>query len=169
MRSTGTGSRKSSPRSRDGLRETNLRLEKMALLDPLTELYNRRGLQQALKRETQILSREGGPLMVLIFSTSMTLKRSTIPWAIRSGISCSKRPRKKIQDSVRASDHVARIGGDEFILLLPKNPSQRRASSRGTASVRDIEHHDHRFGKETLRITASFGLTSRSKSCNFRR
>ena len=44
------------------LRETNLRLEKMALLDPLTELYNRRGLQQALKREAQLLSREGPQL-----------------------------------------------------------------------------------------------------------
>ena len=98
------------------LRETNLRLEKMALLDPLTELYNRR-LQQALRRETQIRSREGGPLMVLLFDID-DFKKINDSLGHPVGDILLKETAKKIQDSVRASDHVARIGGDEFILLL---------------------------------------------------
>ncbi|MEI7750757.1 MAG: diguanylate cyclase [Candidatus Omnitrophota bacterium] len=139
------------------LRETNLRLEKMALLDPLTELYNRRGLQQALKRETQILSREGGPLMVLLFDID-DFKKINDSLGHPVGDILLKETAKKIQDSVRASDHVARIGGDEFILLLPRTPLQeglrlaerlRFAVSSTTITVSE---------KETLRITASFGL-----------
>lgn len=139
------------------LRETNLRLEKMALLDPLTELYNRRGLQQALRRETQILSREGGRLMVLIFDID-DFKKINDSLGHPVGDILLKETAKKIQDSVRASDHVARIGGDEFILLLPKTRLKeglqlaerlRFAVSNTSVTISD---------KETLHITASFGL-----------
>jgi diguanylate cyclase (GGDEF)-like protein len=141
------------------LRETNLRLEKMALLDPLTELYNRRGLQQALRRETQLLSREGrNNLMVLIFDID-DFKKINDSLGHPVGDLLLKETAKKIRDSVRASDHIARIGGDEFILLLPNTPIKegfqlaerlRFAVSNTTLTISD---------KETLHITASFGLT----------
>ena len=139
------------------LRATNLRLEKMALLDPLTELYNRRGLQQALRRETQILSREGGSLMVLIFDID-DLKKINDSLGHPVGDLLLKETAKKVRDSVRGSDHIARIGGDEFILLLPNTPLKeglqlaerlRFAVSSTTLTVSD---------KETIHITASFGL-----------
>ena len=139
------------------LRETNLRLERMALLDPLTELYNRRGLQQTLRRETQLLSRDGGKLLVLIFDID-DFKKINDSLGHPVGDILLKETAKKIQDSVRASDHVARIGGDEFILLLPKTHLReglqlaerlRFAVSNTTIAVSE---------KETLRITASFGL-----------
>lgn len=140
------------------LRETNLRLEKMALLDPLTELYNRRGLQQALRRELQILSREGGGLMVLFLDID-DFKRINDSLGHPVGDILLKEIAQKIQESVRASDHVARIGGDEFILLLPKTPfmeglhlAERLRSAISNTTVVISE-------KESLRITASFGLT----------
>jgi len=140
------------------LRDTNLRLEKMALLDPLTELYNRRGLQQALKRETQILAREGGSLFVLIFDID-DFKKINDTLGHPVGDILLKETAKKIQGSVRATDHVARIGGDEFILLLPKTHlreglqlAERLRFAVSNTSVTISE-------KEILRITASFGLS----------
>ncbi len=139
------------------LRDTNLKLEKMALLDPLTSLYNRRGLQQAFRRETQILAREGGNLMVLILDID-DFKKINDSLGHPVGDILLKETAKKIQDSVRASDHVARVGGDEFILLLPRTQLAeglrlaerlRFAVSSTTITVSE---------KETLRITASFGL-----------
>jgi diguanylate cyclase (GGDEF)-like protein len=141
------------------LRETNLRLERMALLDPLTELYNRRGLQQALKRETQLLAREGGQLMVLLFDID-DFKKINDSLGHPVGDILLKETAKKVQESVRISDHVARIGGDEFILLLPRTHLKeglhlaerlRFAISNTTVTISE---------KETLRITASFGLAS---------
>ncbi len=140
------------------LRETNLRLEKMALLDPLTELYNRRGLQQSLKRENQILNREGGELLVLIFDID-DFKKINDSLGHPVGDILLKETAKKIRDSVRASDHVARIGGDEFILLLPKTHIheglQLAERLRFAVSNTGITVSE----KETLHITASFGLT----------
>ncbi|MFH0986012.1 MAG: diguanylate cyclase [Candidatus Omnitrophota bacterium] len=140
------------------LRESNLRLETMALLDPLTELFNRRGLQQALRRELQILSREGGKLMVLFLDID-DFKKINDSLGHPVGDVLLKEIAKKIQESVRVSDHVARIGGDEFILLLPKTPFKeglnlaerlRVAISNTTLVVSE---------RESIRITASFGLT----------
>ncbi|MFH1801145.1 MAG: diguanylate cyclase [Candidatus Omnitrophota bacterium] len=140
------------------LRESNLRLETMALLDPLTELYNRRGLHQALRRETQILSREGGKLMVLFLDID-DFKKINNSLGHPVGDVLLKEIAKKIQGSVRGSDHVARIGGDEFMLLLPNTPFKeglylaerlRSVISNTTLVISE---------KESLRITASFGLT----------
>jgi diguanylate cyclase (GGDEF)-like protein len=140
------------------LRESNLRLETMSLLDPLTELYNRRGLQQALRRELQILSREGGKLMALFLDID-DFKKINDSLGHPVGDVLLKEISKKIRDSVRSSDHVARIGGDEFILLLPKTPFKegldlaerlRSAISNTTLVISE---------KESIRLTASFGLT----------
>jgi diguanylate cyclase (GGDEF)-like protein len=140
------------------LQESNLRLETMALLDPLTELYNRRGLQQALRRETHILSRGGGKLMVLFLDID-DFKKINGSLGHPVGDVLLKEIAKKIRDSVRGSDHVARIGGDEFMLLLPNTPFKeglhlaerlRSVISNTTLVISE---------KESLRITASFGLT----------
>lgn len=140
------------------LRETNLRLEKMALLDPLTELYNRRGLQQVLKRELQVLSREGGTLMALFLDID-DFKKINDSLGHPVGDILLKEVAQKIQDSVRATDHVARIGGDEFILLLPKTPFKEGLylAERLRAAISDTTIIISE--KESLRITASFGLT----------
>ena len=140
------------------LRESNLLLEKMALIDPLTELHNRRGLQQALRRETQILARDGGNLMSLVLDID-DFKKINDSLGHPVGDLLLKETSKKIRDSVRAPDHVARVGGDEFVLLLPGTPFRealqlaerlRFAISNTTVVVSD---------KESLRITASFGLS----------
>jgi len=140
------------------LRESNLRLETMSLLDPLTELYNRRGLQQALKWELQILFREGGKLMVLFLDID-DFKKINDSLGHPVGDVLLREIAQKIRDSVRSSDHVARIGGDEFILLLPKTPfgeglhlAERLRSVISNTTLVISE-------KESLRITASFGLT----------
>jgi len=140
------------------LHETNRRLEKMALLDPLTELYNRRGLQQVLKREIQLMTREGGKLMVLLLDID-DLKKINDSLGHPVGDILLKETAKKIRDSVRASDHVARIGGDEFILLLPKTTlkeglqlAERLRFSIANTTIAISE-------KETIQISASFGLT----------
>ncbi|MFH1208867.1 MAG: diguanylate cyclase [Candidatus Omnitrophota bacterium] len=140
------------------LRESNLRLETMSLLDPLTELYNRRGLQQALRRELQILSREGGKLMVLFLDID-DFKKINDSLGHPVGDVLLKEISQKIRDSVRSSDHVARIGGDEFILLLPKTPFGEglHLAERLRSIISDTKLVVSE--KESLRITASFGLT----------
>ena len=140
------------------LRKTNLRLEKMALLDPLTELFNRRGLQQAFSREIQLGSREGyKPLVLLLDIDNFKQINDTLGHPV--GDILLKEVAKRIRESVRVSDHIARIGGDEFILILPKTSLQEGihlAERIRTAVSNTIIY----VGKtETIRITTSIGLT----------
>lgn len=139
------------------LRETNLRLEKMATLDPLTELYNRRGLQHLLTRETRIASREGEKLLALLIDID-DFKHINDTLGHPVGDILLKETARKIRESVRIADHMARIGGDEFILLLPRTEMYegiqlaeriRIAISNTTISLSD---------KEKVRVTASLGL-----------
>jgi diguanylate cyclase (GGDEF)-like protein len=140
------------------LRATNIRLEKMALLDPLTELYNRRGLQQTFTREMHLAGREGLCLFAVILDID-DFKKINDTLGHPVGDVLLKEIAQKIKDAVRATDHVARIGGDEFILLLPKTRFKegvrlaerlRTAISRTVVAVSETE---------SMRITASIGLT----------
>ncbi len=139
------------------LRETNLLLEKMSLLDPLTELYNRQGFQQVLCRELQLASRGDGQLMAVVMDID-DFKKINDSMGHPVGDILLKEVAKKIRDSLRVTDYVARIGGDEFVLLLPKTTlgeavqlaeRLRIAVSNTTITLSE---------KEMIRITASLGL-----------
>jgi len=139
------------------LKETNLRLERIATLDPLTELYNRRGLQQALAREKQNIAQENGNLLALLANID-NFKHINHALGHAVGDILLKETSKKIRDTLRPADHAARIGGDEFIILLPKTELSegiqlaeklRLAASQTVISVSD---------KEKLRITLSLAL-----------
>lgn len=100
------------------LQDTNQRLERMTLLDPLTELYNRRGVQQALAREIQWAIRHDWSLLAIIVDVD-DFKRinDTLGYAV--GDIVLREIASALKKSVRLTDHVGRIGGDEFLILLP--------------------------------------------------
>ena len=108
------------------LRETNLRLEKMTLLDPLTELYNRRGLQQALQRETQWAARHNWDLVAMIIDIDH-FKRINDVFGYAVGDIFLREVASTLKRSVRVTDHVGRIGGDEFIILFPETSLEEGA------------------------------------------
>lgn len=140
------------------LRATNLQLEKMALLDPLTELYNRRGLQQALAREMRISLREGHRPLALLLDID-DFKKINDTFGHPVGDILLKETAKKLRESVRLSDHIARVGGDEFVLLLPKTKFQegvRLAERLRTAIATSMVAAS---SNEPLKVSASMGLT----------
>src|SRR3989338_10478311 len=62
----------------------NARLQSLALIDPLTELLNRRGLQEALSREIQWSQREGSNLLVLHAGLD-NFKQVNLTWGHATG------------------------------------------------------------------------------------
>lgn len=97
----------------------NTRLESLALIDPLTELLNRRGLQDALSREIQRSKREGSNIMVLLVDLdNFKQVNDTLGHAV--GDVVLKEVGAKLKAVLRLSDYLARIGGDEFMILLPQ-------------------------------------------------
>ncbi len=105
-------------RATQGLQNANERLERLALLDPLTGLLNRRGLQQALSQECQRARREGSTFCALLADLD-DFKRINDRLGLTVGDMALVQVARQLKVSTRATDHVARIGGDEFLTLLP--------------------------------------------------
>jgi diguanylate cyclase (GGDEF)-like protein len=106
------------------LETANRDLERLTLIDPLTELLNRRGLQQALSREVQHLTRGAESSAVLVVDLD-DFKQINDSLGHAAGDVVLKEVGRRLRTSVRGIDFAGRVGGDEFMLLLPEtNPSE---------------------------------------------
>ncbi len=139
------------------LRQVNAQLEKYAVLDPLTDAYNRRGLQQILTREIHSAERKGTSLLALVMDID-DFKKVNDTLGHPCGDIVIKEVAKKIKDSVRISDYIGRIGGDEFVLLLPETNLEEgvKLAERLRLSISNM--HLHISDSKKIRITVSIGL-----------
>ncbi|HKS15720.1 MAG TPA: diguanylate cyclase, partial [Planctomycetota bacterium] len=144
------------------LREANSMLERLALLDPLTGLLNRRGLQQVLSREVHQVRRDGAELLVLLVDID-DFKRINDALGYAVGDVVLKEIARKLQVSLRATDEVARIGGDEFMILFPQ--TRRAEGMRVAEKVRlALSGTPLSLPSGPLRVTASLGLLAVSNA-----
>ena len=100
------------------LREANEQFARWALHDPLTDVLNRRGLEAALRRESATASRGAGNLAALLVDCD-DFKSINDEAGHASGDQVLKAISAILLSTVRSNDYVARVGGDEFLLLLP--------------------------------------------------
>jgi len=92
---------------------------KMAVLDPLTGLHNRRSGQQRLREEMSRAERYGRSLIVLLFDID-GLKQVNDKFGHLAGDQVIKYFAECLQKATRGSDLAVRLGGDEFLVLIPE-------------------------------------------------
>ena len=92
---------------------------KIALLDPLTGLHNRRSGEQRLAEEVSRSQRHGRPLTIVSLDLNK-LKEINDKFGHAAGDEVIKCFAGRISKAVRGSDLAIRLGGDEFLLLLPE-------------------------------------------------
>jgi diguanylate cyclase (GGDEF)-like protein len=135
------------------LENANRTLERLTLVEPLTELLNRRGMQQALSREMQHLARGVASAAVLVIDLD-DFKQINDRLGHAAGDVVLKEVGRRLRGCVRAVDYVGRIGGDEFMLLLPDTdpPEVARVAERVRLSIATatIQH-----STGTVTLTAS--------------
>lgn len=101
----------------------NLQLLKLANLDGLTGLANRRHFDERLGEEWLRALRNRQPLTLIMFDVDL-FKLYNDKFGHLAGDECLKRVARASQEIVsRPADTVARYGGEEFILLLPETDS----------------------------------------------
>lgn len=93
-------------------------LEQLAHLDPLVGLPNRRSIFQDLERVIARLNRHGGSAAI-IFVDVDDLKQINDRFGHPVGDAALIRIAQTLVGTVRRTDTVARLSGDEFIILLP--------------------------------------------------
>jgi len=119
------------------------RYEKYAYLDPLTEIPNRRGFDEAIDREWRRTQRFPGPISVIMFDIDH-FKDYNDRFGHPAGDQRLMAVARTIAEAARRTgDLAARYGGEEFAMLLPGTPLEGavaiadavRMSIRETADV----------------------------------
>lgn len=93
--------------------------EKLAVLDPLTGLYNRRSADLRLTAEVERSRRHAHPLTVLMMDLN-DFKQINDQHGHAAGDMVLQEFAERLKKAVRASDVPVRLGGDEFMAILPE-------------------------------------------------
>jgi diguanylate cyclase len=106
---------------RTQLQQTISELTELSLRDPLTGLYNRRGLSERLVEEVSRARRYGAPLSLVMVDIDHFKRINDTHGHAIGDVAIGHVARLLTRDR-RVSDIVARYGGEELLLLLPHTP-----------------------------------------------
>lgn len=103
----------------ESIQIANERLERLAITDGLTGLYNHRHFREHLEKEFERASRYRLPLSCLIFDVD-DFKKFNDTFGHLVGDAVLKEIAARTQRCVRKSDLIARYGGEEFVVIMPQ-------------------------------------------------
>ena len=147
------------------LQKANSALEQLTVTDPLTGTLNRRGLQKSLDRLIELLRVDAQPVLVLLVDLD-DFKAINDSLGHAVGDIALKEVAHRLQGCVRPLDDLARIGGDEFMILMPNVPIEQveRLAERMRLAITSTVIQ---LGSGYLTVTASIAammLTTESPS-----
>ena len=101
------------------LKHKSDQLEQLALMDALTDIPNRRALDQCIQREIKRAARNEMPLSLLMLDIDH-FKNYNDHYGHGVGDACLRQVAKAIENTLqRPGDMVGRYGGEEFVVVLP--------------------------------------------------
>jgi len=104
------------------------RLETMALLDDLTGVYNFAYMRYRLSEEITRAERNGRPLSVICIDLD-NFKQVNDQYGHHAGNEVLRKVAQCLKSSQRASDLFGRLGGDEFLVILPDTPREEAVNA----------------------------------------
>ncbi|BBB29415.1 bifunctional diguanylate cyclase/phosphodiesterase [Neptunomonas japonica] len=133
-------------------------LEKLALYDPLTGLANRRLFNDRLNQAAAICLRSTSSELALIMLDLDRFKLINDTLGHDAGDELLKIIAERLLLCVRKSDTVARIGGDEFTLLL-QSVNGRDDAQKIAENILEVVSKPLLIGNQKLKVTCSLGIS----------
>jgi diguanylate cyclase (GGDEF)-like protein/PAS domain S-box-containing protein len=97
--------------------QLHMEMQRLAITDSLTSLYNRRGLYELGRREIERARRFGRPLTAIMFDIDL-FKKVNDSFGHNAGDQVLRLIADRISRNIREVDILGRYGGDEFVILL---------------------------------------------------
>jgi diguanylate cyclase (GGDEF)-like protein/PAS domain S-box-containing protein len=139
------------------LKDYEYRLERMAFYDSLTGLANRILLFERINHAITI-SKRLGTMIAVCYLDLDGFKPINDQYGHDIGDELLIEMASRMQKSARESDTVARIGGDEFVMLLFDVKNQRICKEIVEKTLERISHPYKLPDKKSLKLTASIGI-----------
>lgn len=125
---------------------------KLAVLDPLTGLHNRRSGEQRLSEEIARSTRHVRPLTVILLDVD-ELKQCNDKYGHAAGDAMLRGFAERLKRAIRGSDLAVRLGGDEFLVILPECRAEEVKHVLGRLSGLEIEAS----ATDKIRVTFASG------------
>ena len=137
------------------LEEKTVQLEKLASIDPLTEIYNRRKFIEVCEIELSRFARHHHEFSIFMLDID-NFKKINDNYGHDVGDIVIKKVADIIRNATRGSDYFGRWGGEEFIIMSPdSDPEGRKILANKIVNI--INQHDFdKIGK----VTVSVGVTT---------
>jgi len=123
------------------LRET---LRTLSVRDPLTGLFNRRFMQESLERELRRPARSGRPVGGILLDVDH-FKQFNDSYGHEAGDIVLRELGGFLQSQIRREDAACRVGGEEFLLILPDS------------SLDVTRHRAEKLREESKRVSIQYG------------
>ncbi len=137
-----------------GLLQSKLR--EQAIRDPLTNIFNRRYLDETLDRELSRAAREDYPVCVIMVDIDH-FKRVNDTHGHEAGDLVLKAIAETLSDHCRRGDFACRYGGEEFVVALPnitlETAYARAEDLRKSLNLLSVPYEEH-----SLSVTISMGI-----------
>jgi diguanylate cyclase (GGDEF)-like protein len=138
------------------MRKRIAELEQLADTDTLTPLPNRRAFMRRLESVVQYAARHETPAAVLYIDLD-GLKRINDDYGHHVGDAVLLHLARLLTENLRVTDMVARIGGDEFGLILDHlSEADATAKAKALSDYVSVQHVD--VGAATIAIRVTIGL-----------
>lgn len=131
-------------------------LREQAIRDPLTNLFNRRYLEETLDRELARAGRESYPLCILMIDLDH-FKQTNDTYGHDAGDHVLRALATTLSEQTRRGDFACRYGGEEFVIVMP-NISQHTAHERAKKLRRRLKSLEIPYECHNLTTTISMGI-----------
>jgi len=132
---------------------------KAAVSDPLTGLYNRRYAMPQLARVAEHAGATGRSFAVMVADLDH-FKRINDVYGHASGDAVLVEAARRLRENLRGVDLLARIGGEEFLIVMPATPfSEARTTASRLCRKIGCEGFKVPGSKDLIDVTVSIGVT----------
>jgi diguanylate cyclase (GGDEF)-like protein len=140
------------------IQQKNRILEQMALTDPLTQISNRRAIDLIARKELLRRVRTPCPIALGMIDADH-FGRMNKDYTQIGGDHVLAWLAKVLNDAIRASDSLGRVGGEEFMVVAPETDL---AGAAGLAERlrAHVEGSSTQYGGHTIRMTVSIGFAA---------